>query len=162
MAQQLSCSAAYGIFQNQGLNLCSLHWQGGSYRLYHQGSPYLNALISVKIQVSLGKPAYNLTVRRHPVEQKDLRVVLERTTGRQEWGLEPLGARGVTREGRQGRDTRGMASRKRVVMPQTKSAAQTCPAPGSMKLIPALTLATVTDLSFSSFPFLSLQDCSCR
>ena len=36
MAQQLSCSAAYGIFQNQGLNLCSLHWQGGSYRLYHQ------------------------------------------------------------------------------------------------------------------------------
>ena len=40
--------------------------------------------------MSLGNPDYNLPVMRHPVGQKDLRVVLERTTGRQEWGLDPL------------------------------------------------------------------------
>ena len=34
-----SCSAACGIFLDQGLNLCSLHWQADSYPLYNQGSP---------------------------------------------------------------------------------------------------------------------------
>ena len=35
----LSCSAACGIFLDQGLNLCPLHWQVDSYPLFHQGSP---------------------------------------------------------------------------------------------------------------------------
>ena len=35
----LSCSAACGIFLDQGLNLCPLHWQVDSYLLFHQGSP---------------------------------------------------------------------------------------------------------------------------
>ena len=35
----VSCSAACGIFLDQGLNLCSLHWQADSYPLYNQGSP---------------------------------------------------------------------------------------------------------------------------
>ena len=34
-----SCSAACGIFPNQGLNLCPLHWQADSQPLRHQGSP---------------------------------------------------------------------------------------------------------------------------
>ena len=34
-----SCSAACGIFPNQGLNPCSLHWQADSQPLSHQGSP---------------------------------------------------------------------------------------------------------------------------
>ena len=36
-----SCSAAYGIFPDQGLNPCSLHWQADSQPLRHQGSPHL-------------------------------------------------------------------------------------------------------------------------
>ena len=34
-----SCSAACGIFPDQGLNPCSLHWQADSQPLRHQGSP---------------------------------------------------------------------------------------------------------------------------
>ena len=34
-----SCSAAYGIFPNQGSNPCPLNWQADSQPLRHQGSP---------------------------------------------------------------------------------------------------------------------------
>ena len=34
-----SCSAARGIFPDQGLNPCPLHWQADSQPLCHQGSP---------------------------------------------------------------------------------------------------------------------------
>ena len=34
-----SCSAARGIFPDQGLNPCPLHWQTDSQPLRHQGSP---------------------------------------------------------------------------------------------------------------------------
>ena len=34
-----SCSAACGIFPDQGSNLCLLHWQADSQPLRHQGSP---------------------------------------------------------------------------------------------------------------------------
>ena len=38
-----SCSAACGIFPDQGSNLCPLHWQADSQPLRHQGSPiFLN------------------------------------------------------------------------------------------------------------------------
>ena len=36
-----SCSAACGIFPDQGLNPCPLHWQADSQPLCHQGSPRL-------------------------------------------------------------------------------------------------------------------------
>ena len=42
-----SCSAACGIFPDQGSNLCPLHWQADSQPLRHQGSPWrtdLNAI----------------------------------------------------------------------------------------------------------------------
>ena len=35
----LSCSAAYAIFLEEGLNLCPLPWWADSYPLHHQGSP---------------------------------------------------------------------------------------------------------------------------
>ena len=35
----LSCSAAYGIFLDQGLNPCLLQWQVDSLPLSHQGNP---------------------------------------------------------------------------------------------------------------------------
>ena len=35
----LSCFTACGIFLDQGLNLCLLHWQANSLPLSHQGSP---------------------------------------------------------------------------------------------------------------------------
>ena len=36
-----SCSAACGIFPDQGWNPCPLHWQADSQPLHHQGSPTL-------------------------------------------------------------------------------------------------------------------------
>ena len=39
MAQGPSCSAACGIFPDQGSNPCPLHWQADSQPLRHQGSP---------------------------------------------------------------------------------------------------------------------------
>ena len=41
MVHGLSCSAAYGIFVDQGLNLYLLHWQVDSLLLSHQGSPLI-------------------------------------------------------------------------------------------------------------------------
>ena len=38
VAHRLSCSVAGGIFLDQRLNPCSLHWQVDSYPLYHQKS----------------------------------------------------------------------------------------------------------------------------
>ena len=38
VAHRLSCSGACGIFLDQGLNLCLLHWQADSLPLNHQGS----------------------------------------------------------------------------------------------------------------------------
>ena len=49
-----SCSAACGIFPDQGLNPCPLHWQADSQPLRHQGSPYcwvLRILCTFWIQV---------------------------------------------------------------------------------------------------------------
>ena len=39
VAHRPSCSAACGIFPEQGSNPCSLHWQADSQPLCHQGSP---------------------------------------------------------------------------------------------------------------------------
>ena len=38
---------AYGIFPDQGLDLCLLHWQVDSYPLYHQGSPPFNLYLFI-------------------------------------------------------------------------------------------------------------------
>ena len=40
VAHRLSCSAAWGIFQDQGSNLYLLHWQADSSPLSHEGSPH--------------------------------------------------------------------------------------------------------------------------
>ena len=39
---RLSCSLTVEIFLDQGSNPCPLHWQVGSYPLYHQGSPWVS------------------------------------------------------------------------------------------------------------------------
>ena len=39
VAQGLSCSETCGVFPDQGMNSCPLHWQVDSYPLHHQGSP---------------------------------------------------------------------------------------------------------------------------
>ena len=41
-----SCSAACGIFPDQGSNPCSLYWQADSQPLRHQGSPHLLLKVS--------------------------------------------------------------------------------------------------------------------
>ena len=49
-----SCSAARGIFPDQGSNPCPLHWQADSQPLRHQGSPVSMALwcLSYKFAIS--------------------------------------------------------------------------------------------------------------
>ena len=47
VAHGLSCSAACGIFPNQGSNPCPLHWQADSQPLHHQGSPLPLFLMSL-------------------------------------------------------------------------------------------------------------------
>ena len=42
-----SCSAACGIFQDQGSNPCPLPWQADSQPLRHRGSPYLHFFNSI-------------------------------------------------------------------------------------------------------------------
>ena len=51
VAHGLSCSAACGIFPDQGSNLCPLHWQADSQPLRHQGSPVGRFLITVSISL---------------------------------------------------------------------------------------------------------------
>ena len=53
MAHGLSCSAARGIFPDQGSNPCPLHWQVDSYPLRDQGSPGLVTLTPQCLQLCL-------------------------------------------------------------------------------------------------------------
>ena len=48
----LCCSVACGYFLDQGSNLCPLHWQEDSYPLPHQGSPFLNILELIWMNVN--------------------------------------------------------------------------------------------------------------
>ena len=55
-----SCSAACGIFPDQGLNPCPLHWQADSQPLRHQGSPsylfYSSVYMSIPISQFIQPP----------------------------------------------------------------------------------------------------------
>ena len=42
---RLSCSVACGIFPDQGLNPCPLHWHADAQPLDHQGSPFIPFLV---------------------------------------------------------------------------------------------------------------------
>ena len=58
-----SCSAACGIFPDQGSNPCPLHWQADSQPLYHQGSPviyfiYSSVYVSIPIFQFIPPPPY--------------------------------------------------------------------------------------------------------
>ena len=52
---RLSCSVACGVFPDQGLNPCLLHWQADSLPLSHQGSPTIsfNSFSTQKSKTSL-------------------------------------------------------------------------------------------------------------
>ena len=51
LAHGPNCSAACGIFPDQGSNPCPLHWQADSQPLHHQGSPVGRFLITASISV---------------------------------------------------------------------------------------------------------------
>ena len=48
-----SCSAACGIFPDQGSNPCPLHWQADSQPLRHQGSP---CKVNLQLQIEVVLP----------------------------------------------------------------------------------------------------------
>ena len=53
VAHGLGCSAACGIFPDQGSNPCPLHWQADSQPLCHQGSPYQIFLLLTLLMLAL-------------------------------------------------------------------------------------------------------------
>ena len=55
VAHRPNCSAACGIFPDQGLNPCPLHWQADSQPLRHQGSPlkHLYTTVVYAVDISL-------------------------------------------------------------------------------------------------------------
>ena len=57
VAHGLICSAACGIFLDQGSNPCPLHWQADSQPLRHQGSPMYYILIFCFFATSFFKDA---------------------------------------------------------------------------------------------------------
>ena len=62
-----SCSAACGIFPDQGSNLCPLHQQADSQPLHHQGSPVYNIL---RVQFNAFRHIHNhvapISIRKVP------------------------------------------------------------------------------------------------
>ena len=53
-----SCSAACGIFLDQGSSPRPLHWQADSQPLRHQGSPIVFILKSVSFDMRIATPAF--------------------------------------------------------------------------------------------------------
>ena len=60
VAHRPSCSAACGIFPDQGSNPCPLHWQADSQPLRHQGSPL--TLILIYLKLNLNSPMWLVAV----------------------------------------------------------------------------------------------------
>ena len=53
VAHGLSCSAACGIFPDQGSNPCPLHWQADSQPLRHRGSPFSCCYIQFLVLINV-------------------------------------------------------------------------------------------------------------
>ena len=75
----LSCSTACGIFPDQGLNLCLLHWQADSLPLSHQGS--LNFVLDLSsspflIQISVLMYITGINSEIMAVYQSEFRRIL--------------------------------------------------------------------------------------
>ena len=66
-----SCSAACGIFPDQGSNPCPLHWQADSQPLRHQGSPE-NQLLMVEPLMPQPPPLASATPRNFRCTWKSL------------------------------------------------------------------------------------------
>ena len=64
-----SCSAACGIFPDQGSNPCALHWQVDSQPLRHQGSPS-KSIFNDPLADSSVRASFNVA------ERKELETVL--------------------------------------------------------------------------------------
>ena len=64
-AHRLSCSAACGIFQDQGSNPYLLHWQADSLPLNHQESPsnYFFKLIN-RVKLQRFQPSHGVDLMR--------------------------------------------------------------------------------------------------
>ena len=92
----LSCSAACGIFPDQGLNYCPLHWQADSYPLCHQGSPLTSLSVKVKnnsVWSRDGSARYTEVIMKHwaaAVPQPCSGVVLKDTRQGNTWRARAL------------------------------------------------------------------------
>ena len=65
VAHGLSCSVACGIFPDQGLNPCPLHWQADPQPLRHQGSPVIH-FIHISVYMSIPISQFITPPPHHP------------------------------------------------------------------------------------------------
>ena len=72
----LSCPMAGGIFLDQGLNSCPLHWQADSQPLDHQGSPHL-AFLGCYLWFIRKKTIMFYTFKRQTLNNYPLHSVLQ-------------------------------------------------------------------------------------
>ena len=87
VAHRPSCSAACGIFPDQGSNPCPLHWQADSQPLRHQGSPgreYLlvdhystnHTIINLSTYLSLYLPSFLHILGSHSLRSNGSQPVI--------------------------------------------------------------------------------------
>ena len=73
MAHGPSCSAACGIFPDQGSNPCPLHWQADAQPLRHQGSP---ESILLKLPTNKRSEPDGLVVEFNQIFREELTPIL--------------------------------------------------------------------------------------
>ena len=86
-----SCSAACGIFPDQGSNPCPLHWQADSQPLRHQGSP----ITLLKLEVVTCSVSYINTLLK-PLPYRWFGLILTHTAlGTKHTSVPGVGAKGL-------------------------------------------------------------------
>ena len=80
VVQGLGCSEAWGIFLDQGLNPCLLHWQEDSLPLSHQGGPgklIFDSDFKITIAWEVQKTKTQVSMFEEKLNYKDLKTDTE-------------------------------------------------------------------------------------
>ena len=77
VAHGSSCSAACGIFPDQGSNPCPLHWQADSQPLRHQGSPVILFYCKIHLfRITVQNTAHSTNLSSSTQKHAILRILI--------------------------------------------------------------------------------------